>query len=79
MSIKIGIAEIFESMQGEGSQGGDPCLFIRVAGCNLWSGLEQGREKGKGNCALWCDTDFRLKFSLTIEELEARIAEYVSG
>jgi 7-carboxy-7-deazaguanine synthase len=29
------IAEIFTSLQGEGKNQGRPCLFIRLAGCNL--------------------------------------------
>jgi 7-carboxy-7-deazaguanine synthase len=36
------IAEIFKSLQGEGKHQGRPCLFIRLAGCNL-------------HCR-WCDT-----------------------
>jgi 7-carboxy-7-deazaguanine synthase len=36
------IAEIFRSLQGEGRNQGKPCLFIRLAGCNL-------------HCN-WCDT-----------------------
>jgi len=36
------IAEIFRSLQGEGRNQGKPCLFIRLAGCNL-------------QCH-WCDT-----------------------
>ena len=36
------IAEIFPSLQGEGKNQGKPCLFIRLAGCNL-------------RCR-WCDT-----------------------
>jgi 7-carboxy-7-deazaguanine synthase len=38
------IAEIFRSLQGEGSNQGRPCLFIRLAGCNL-------------HCC-WCDTPY---------------------
>ena len=38
------IAEIFESLQGEGKNQGRPCLFIRFAGCNL-------------SCR-WCDTAY---------------------
>ena len=76
--MKLGIAEIFESMQGEGSQGGMPSLFIRLAGCNLWSGREEGRAKGSGNCALWCDTNFLLQYKMEIEDLREQIKEYAS-
>lgn len=36
------ITDIFQSLQGEGKNQGIPCLFIRLAGCNL-------------RCR-WCDT-----------------------
>jgi 7-carboxy-7-deazaguanine synthase len=36
------VTEIFHSLQGEGKNQGKPCLFIRMAGCNL-------------KCR-WCDT-----------------------
>ena len=52
------IKKIFSTMQGEGSKSGYPAIFVRFAGCNLWSGLEKHREKAKGHCGLWCDTDF---------------------
>jgi 7-carboxy-7-deazaguanine synthase len=34
-SLTVHIAEIFESIQGEGPWAGTPSLFIRTAGCNL--------------------------------------------
>ena len=52
------VKEIFATVQGEGSKAGNPSIFVRFAGCNLWSGLEKLREKAKGHCGLWCDTDF---------------------
>ena len=52
------IREIFETLQGEGSKAGTPAIFVRFTGCNLWSGNERLRERGKGECANWCDTDF---------------------
>ena len=75
----IPIAEIFESMQGEGSQGGTPALFIRTAGCNLWNGREEDREKGRGNCSMWCDTVFLKKFSMSIDDIRKRIREYTKN
>jgi 7-carboxy-7-deazaguanine synthase len=35
MSADVRVFEIFESIQGESSWAGLPCLFIRLAGCNL--------------------------------------------
>jgi 7-carboxy-7-deazaguanine synthase len=43
------IAEIFESLQGEGRNQGRPCLFIRLSGCNLacdWCDTAYAREGG---------------------------------
>ena len=75
--MKLPIAEIFESIQGEGTQAGMPALFVRLAGCNLWNGQESGREKGTGNCSTWCDTDFIKKFFLTVPQLSEIIYKYV--
>lgn len=52
------VKEIFYTLQGEGAQAGRPAVFLRFAGCNLWSGRIQDREKGPGDCSRWCDTDF---------------------
>jgi 7-carboxy-7-deazaguanine synthase len=49
------IKEIFYSIQGEGFYAGRPAVFCRFAGCNLWSGKEEGR--GDALCK-FCDTDF---------------------
>ena len=43
------IAEIFRSLQGEGTNQGKPCLFIRLAGCNLkchWCDTPESRSGG---------------------------------
>ena len=74
--MKLPIAEIFESIQFEGSQSGRIALFVRLAGCNMWNGIEEDRDKGKGNCAKYCDTDITFKYSLTIDELKSIIYEY---
>ena len=33
--LALNISEVFYSIQGESSYAGYPCVFIRVAGCNL--------------------------------------------
>jgi 7-carboxy-7-deazaguanine synthase (Cx14CxxC type) len=47
--------EVFLTVQGEGGQAGRPAVFLRFAGCNLWSGREQDRA---GAVCTFCDTDF---------------------
>jgi len=49
------VKEVFLTLQGEGGQAGRPAVFCRFAGCNLWSGREQDREKA---VCTFCDTDF---------------------
>ncbi|MDU9375772.1 7-carboxy-7-deazaguanine synthase [Methanocorpusculaceae archaeon Sp1] len=63
------ITETFVSLQGEGLRQGMPCMFVRLAGCNL-------------HCA-WCDTEYALGnaigVEMTAEEvMEAAIASGVS-
>ncbi len=47
--------EVFLTVQGEGGQAGRPAVFLRFAGCNLWSGREQDRANA---VCTFCDTDF---------------------
>jgi 7-carboxy-7-deazaguanine synthase (Cx14CxxC type) len=49
------VKEIYYTLQGEGARTGRAAVFLRFAGCNLWSGLE--RDRGKAVCQ-FCDTDF---------------------
>ena len=49
------VKEIFYTLQGEGAHAGRPAVFCRFAGCNLWTGREQDREKA---VCKFCDTDF---------------------
>ena len=49
------VKEIFYALQGEGARTGRPAVFLRFAGCNLWSGLERDRESAICN---FCDTEF---------------------
>jgi 7-carboxy-7-deazaguanine synthase len=49
------VKEIFYTLQGEGANTGRPAVFCRFAGCNLWSGREEDRQRAV--CS-FCDTDF---------------------
>jgi len=49
------VKELFFTLQGEGAQTGRAAVFVRFAGCNLWSGLERDRD---GAVCTFCDTDF---------------------
>ncbi len=47
--------EIYYTLQGEGAQTGRAAVFLRFAGCNLWTGLERDRDTA---VCQFCDTDF---------------------
>jgi 7-carboxy-7-deazaguanine synthase len=49
------VKEMFLTLQGEGMQAGMRAVFLRFAGCNLWSGREQDRASAE---CTFCDTDF---------------------
>jgi 7-carboxy-7-deazaguanine synthase (Cx14CxxC type) len=49
------VKEAFLTLQGEGLQAGSRAVFLRFAGCNLWSGRETDRATAQCN---FCDTDF---------------------
>lgn len=53
------LAEIFYSVQGEGTWTGTPAVFVRLAGCNL-------------SCS-FCDTDYALRFLASVGEVVARV------
>lgn len=56
--MSYAVKECFLTLQGEGVNAGRAAVFLRFAGCNLWSGRENDRAKGAGGCSRWCDTDF---------------------
>ncbi len=57
----LALAEIFYSIQGEGTWTGTPAVFVRLAGCNL-------------NCR-FCDTDFSVKEFAAIDTVVGRVRE----
>jgi len=58
------IVEIFYSLQGEGGRAGQATVFIRLAGCSL--------------ACSFCDTDFRVKREMRLEEVVEEAASYQS-
>jgi len=55
------LAEIFYSIQGEGTWTGTPAVFVRLAGCNL--------------ACDFCDTDYSMKFVASVESVVAMVRE----
>jgi 7-carboxy-7-deazaguanine synthase (Cx14CxxC type) len=53
--MSYAVKECFLTLQGEGVQAGSRAVFLRFAGCNLWSGREQDRADAQ---CKFCDTDF---------------------
>jgi 7-carboxy-7-deazaguanine synthase len=56
------LIEIYKSVQGESSFAGVPCIFVRLAGCNL-------------RCS-WCDSEYTFKggYKQSLDEVEAAVA-----
>ncbi len=53
--MSYAVKEIYLTLQGEGLQAGRAAVFLRFAGCNLWSGREEDRASAE---CRFCDTDF---------------------
>ena len=53
--MSYAVKELYYTLQGEGAQAGRAAVFLRFAGCNLWSGRERDRERA---VCRFCDTDF---------------------
>jgi 7-carboxy-7-deazaguanine synthase len=61
------IIEIYRSIQGESSFAGVPCIFVRLAACNL-------------RC-VWCDSEYTFTGGkkMTAEEVEREVARLAPG
>lgn len=79
MTTTYTVKEIFATIQGEGYHAGKAAVFVRLAGCNMWSGIESKREadanRTLAECPKWCDTDFRGGDHMTARQ----IADIVAG
>src|SRR4051812_40276901 len=53
--MSYSVKEIFYTLQGEGANTGRAAVFLRFAGCNLWTGREADRDTAQ---CQFCDTDF---------------------
>lgn len=53
--MSYAVKEIFLTLQGEGVHAGRRAVFLRFAGCNLWTGREEDRSTA---ICQFCDTDF---------------------
>ncbi len=66
-SCQMQIIEIYRSIQGESSFAGIPCIFVRLAACNL-------------RC-VWCDSEYTFTGGkkMTMEEVEQEITRLSPG
>lgn len=53
--MSYAVKESFLTLQGEGVHAGRRAVFLRFAGCNLWTGREEDRATA---ICQFCDTDF---------------------
>lgn len=67
------VKEVFYTLQGEGCHGGKPAVFVRFAGCNLWTGQEADRPHA---ICQFCDTDFVGGTKYTLDELVLEIGSH---
>ncbi len=64
MPTRLLINEIFHSIQGESTHAGEPCVFVRLTGCNL-------------RCT-WCDTAYAFHDGreMAIDDVLNRVSDY---
>ena len=68
--MSYSVKEIYYTIQGEGHRAGTPNVFLRFAGCNLWSGKEEDRASA---ICKFCDTDFLNGETLNLGQLMNKV------
>ena len=63
----LSVNEIFYSIQGESTHAGKPCVFVRLAGCDL-------------RCS-WCDTSYAFNEGrrMSVDDIVRQVGEYGSA
>lgn len=64
------------TIQGEGAHAGWPSIFVRFAGCNMWSGKLEDR---KDSMCPYCDTDFHGGKDMSPDQITKEILKLAQG
>ena len=81
---RYAVKSLWRTLQGEGAWAGRPAVFVRLVGCNMWTGYDRDRERdaARGHaCAAFCDTEFTKEGSvrLTAQALADEAARVARG
>jgi len=82
---RYAVKSVWRTVQGEGAWAGRAAVFVRLTGCNMWTGYERDRERDAARtgaaCPLWCDTDFTREGSarLSADDLVDEIQQAAQG
>ena len=81
---RYAVKSVWRTLQGEGAWAGRAAVFVRFAGCNMWTGYaaDRARDAARGHaCAAFCDTDFTKEGSvrLSAADLAAEAARAGAG
>ena len=81
---RYAVKSLWRTLQGEGAWAGRPAVFVRLVGCNMWSGYDRdrARDAARGHaCAAFCDTEFTKEGSvrLSADDLATEAARVGAG